>query len=124
MPRKRSILPACVPASIFNFTFPSTVGTSTCVPKATSAKLMYKSKTILLPSRFKIKSSASSINIIKSPAGPPIGPAFPFPLMLSCMPLATPAGIFTETTSSLFTNPSALEPAGRLPIIRPVPWQV
>src|SRR3569833_1729277 len=44
--------------------------------------------------------------MIKSPGTPPRGAALPLPLMLSCMPSLTPAGMLIEISSSSRTTPS------------------
>src|SRR6202012_3354820 len=79
---------------------------------------------ILLPSRFKVSCSISSIRIMRSPGTPPRGAALPLPLMLSCMPSLTPAGIFMLIVSSPRINPSPWQ-TGHLAVITvPSPLQV
>lgn len=53
-----------------------------------------------VPGRISSLSCSSSTRISKSPGTPLCFPAFPLPLIESCMPSITPLGIFTLTTSS------------------------
>ena len=52
-PCRRKTLPDCVPAGIFIFTLPSSVGTSISVPSAACGKLIGTSQMTSLPSRVK-----------------------------------------------------------------------
>src|SRR5688572_27922020 len=49
------------------------------------------------------------MRMIRSPAGPPRSPAFPLPLILSCIPSRTPAGMSIVTVSSPYILPSPLQ---------------
>ncbi len=100
------------------------VGTSIEFPNAASAKFTYNSKITLFPSLFSASCGISSIRISKSPAIPPCGAEFPLPVMDSCMPSATPAGIGTVSTSSLCSKPELSTPGGLLSTILPEPLQV
>ena len=108
LPFNLNIFPPCVPASILILAFPSMVGTSTLVPMAASIKLIYKSNTTFTPSLFNCSCSISSMTISKSPGTPPLGAAFPLPLIDNCMPSVTPAGILILIVSSPLSTPSPL----------------
>ena len=84
--RKRSTLPGCVPGSIFNFAFPSMVGTSTVAPKAACGTLSRRLYNRSFSSRINSGCGSSSIRINKSPLIPPCRAALPLPFMESCMP--------------------------------------
>src|SRR4051812_29189875 len=60
----------------------------------------------------------------RSPGGPPRSPALPLPLMLSCMPSCTPAGISRLSVSSPYTRPSPLQLLHFCVIVLPSPLQV
>ena len=79
---------------------------------------------MLIPSLFNDSCGISSIRIIKSPGTPPLGAAFPFPLMLSCMPSLTPAGILMLMVSSPRVTPSPLQVPHFAVIVVPSPLQV
>ena len=122
--RKRSTLPGCVPGSIFNFAFPSMVGTSTVAPKAACGTLNSRLYNRSFSSRINSGCGSSSIRINKSPLIPPCRAALPLPFMESCMPSATPAGILIVIISSSRTTPSPLHSVHFLTTILPSPPQV
>src|SRR5687768_16694508 len=61
--------------------------------------------------------------MIRSPLLPPLSPAFPLPLRLSCIPSWTPAGISIDTVSSPYTFPSPLQLTHFTVIVVPSPLQ-
>src|SRR5215217_1647054 len=62
--------------------------------------------------------------MIRSPGTPPLGAALPLPLMLSCMPSLTPAGILIEMVSSPLIVPSPWHELHFAVICCPLPLQV
>src|SRR5215213_6207453 len=61
--------------------------------------------------------------MIRSPAMPPRSPALPRPLILSCMPSCTPAGMSICTVSSAYTLPSPLQFEHLAVMVVPSPLQ-
>jgi len=100
------------------------VGISTAPPKAAAGKLRSKLYTKSFSSRIRLSCGSSSTRISRSPGTPLCLPAFPFPLIDSCIPSATPAGIFTVTTSSPYTMPSPPHSLHLFLMILPSPLQV
>src|SRR5699024_12167352 len=61
--------------------------------------------------------------MIKSPGIPPLGAALPLPLMESCIPSLTPAGMLIAMVSSSRTNPSPPQEGHLAVISTPSPLQ-
>ncbi|MNV31843.1 hypothetical protein D3C71_1231650 [compost metagenome] len=61
---------------------------------------------------------------MRSPGIPPRGAAFPLPLIESCIPSLTPAGILIAIVSSPRSNPSPLQVVHFAVISTPSPLQV
>ncbi len=76
-----------------------------------------------MPSRFRCSCGSSSITTSRSPGTPPAGASLPMPLMLSCMPSSTPAGILISTTRSSRFRPCSSPPVPRLLTVCPMPPQ-
>src|SRR5688572_9861675 len=62
--------------------------------------------------------------MIRSPAIPPLSPALPLPLIFSCIPSCTPAGMSIVTVSSPYTRPSPLQVLHFAVIVEPSPLQL
>src|ERR671921_2889553 len=105
-PLTLNCLPSCVPAGNFTFTVPPPgLGTSICAPSAASTKLTGTSTTKSSPRRLKTGCSSTSVLTYRSPAGPPLVPAFPLPGILTFILSLAPAGILTLTCLLLRTLP-------------------
>src|SRR5690606_19538876 len=78
----------------------------------------------LMPSRFNVSCGISSMRIIKSPGIPPLGAAFPFPLIDNCIPSLTPAGMLIAIVSSPLSNPSPRQVVHLDVISTPPPLQL
>jgi len=105
LPRKRNDFSVCVPAGIFSFTRPSSVGTSNSPPTVAVAKLIgtVHSKSAL--SRLKSSCSFTLMATYRSPGGPPFSPSSPSPERRILSPVSTPGGIFTDSFFSLLERP-------------------
>src|SRR5690606_21015631 len=78
----------------------------------------------LVPSLLRLSWGISSMRMIRSPGTPPRGAAFPFPLMESCIPSLTPAGMLMLMVSSPRTKPSPWQAGHLAEISIPSPLQV
>src|SRR5919204_35538 len=123
LPRRRNTFPLWVPAGIFIFTLPSSVGTSMVAPSAACVKLIGTSQITSVSSRMKMGCSWTCTTTYRSPGGPPRSPGSPSPVSFSRVPVSTPGGTFTVRTLSCSTLPVPLHVWQGSVITFPVPWQ-
>src|SRR5262249_34640106 len=74
-------------------------------PSSASHTLIGTSQCTLSPLRWKNGCSPTRVLTIRSPRGPPNGPAFPSPATRTCAPESTPAGTDTATGSTTRRTP-------------------
>ena len=95
LPRSRNTVPVWVPSGMVYFTRPSMVGISSSAPSTAWVKVMGASQNTEVPSRRKISWGRTITVISRSPLGPPLEPAWPWPRREMVWPLSIPAGMFT-----------------------------
>ena len=104
-PRRRRTCPPVVPDGITSTASPEGVGTRIRAPRIASQTLIGISQWMLSPLRSKNGCSWTRVLTIRSPRGPPNGPALPSPRTRICEPESTPAGIVTDTGSTARRTP-------------------
>jgi hypothetical protein len=128
LPRSRITFPDCVPAGIFIFMGPSSVGTSICAPSAACVKLMGSSQTTSLSSRRKMGWSRTWMTTYRSPGeAPGCGAGSPSPASLRRVPVSTPAGTVTSKVARSWRMPAPPQSSHLSTMTRPMPphwWHV
>src|SRR6478609_5472524 len=94
-PLIRISFPSSEPAGILSETAPSGVGTSTLPPSAAVGKETGTWTMRSSPRRSYVSDFATRVTTIRSPFGPPLWPASPFPLSRILVPSLTPGLILT-----------------------------
>src|SRR4029078_5763689 len=107
-PRTRRMRPSDVPFGTRTPTLPSSVGTESVVPRASSLKLTGTVTVRSLPSRPNTLSGLTCTVTYRSPDGAPRSPASPCPANRIRWPSSTPGGIRTLMV--------------RVRVVPPVPW--
>ena len=92
-------------------------------PRSASHTLIGTSQCTLSPFRRKKGCSPTRVLTIKSPRGPPNGPAFPSSVTRICAPESTPAGTATSTGSTTRRTPRPRHIAQRPPWAAPLAAQ-
>src|SRR5690242_5638825 len=120
-PRRRWIVPCCVPGGTRRRLLPCSVGTSTSAPRIASGIVSGTSTSRLSPLRLNTGLSLTWVITNRSPAGPPLRPASPLPASRTREPSRTPAGMLTRYFLTVRTAPVPEHVVQGSSMIAPVP---